>query len=109
MSTTTLSLILLLPLAGFTLLIFFGYRLIPRKGDWLATSLVGVSAILSVSLFAKAFSHIDPNFLFTHTWQWIDLGDFRISMGFLVDNLTVIMLTMVTVSPATNRSWAACS
>jgi NADH-quinone oxidoreductase subunit L len=97
MSPTTLALILLLPLAGFALQIFFGYRLIPRKGDWLATGLVGVSAVLAVSLFVKAFSHIDPGFLFTHTFQWINLGDFRISMGFMVDNLTIIMLTMVTV------------
>ena len=45
----TLSLwILVLPLIGFTLVIFFGKRL-PRQGDWLETGIISIA--LAFSLF----------------------------------------------------------
>ncbi|MBM2841767.1 MAG: NADH-quinone oxidoreductase subunit, partial [Bacteroidetes bacterium] len=43
----TLSLIVLVaPLLGFTLVIFFGKKL-PRQGDWLETSIISITLVLS--------------------------------------------------------------
>ncbi|MBU1949425.1 MAG: NADH-quinone oxidoreductase subunit L, partial [Candidatus Eisenbacteria bacterium] len=32
-----------------------------------------------------------------HSWGWIHLNDLQVAMGFLVDNLTIVMLMVVTV------------
>ncbi|MBU1949242.1 MAG: hypothetical protein KJ927_11055, partial [Candidatus Eisenbacteria bacterium] len=65
--SNTLILILCLPLLGFGIQIFFG-RFLPRKGDWLSTGLIGVSLILSATLFARMIRGMDPHFLFTDSW-----------------------------------------
>jgi NADH-quinone oxidoreductase subunit L len=93
--SSILSLVLLLPLAGFAVQIFFGRRL-PRKGDWLAVGLVGGSLLLSIMLFLRAVQAAG-HLTFFKTWDWILLDGFRISMGFHFDSLTAIMLIVVTL------------
>jgi NADH-quinone oxidoreductase subunit L len=88
-------------LCGLTL-IFFGRKL-PRGGDWLATLGIASCAGIALTLF---FTYIvgvhDPHWHWASaehglSWRWIDLGPVQFSVGFWLDNMTVIMLSMVTV------------
>ena len=92
-------LILLLPLAGFLLMIFFGRRL-PREGDWLELSLITVVMGLSLTLlFQKLLYYHDGTITFNFTW--IDfhnvpgIGPLKIVLGIQLDNLATIMTTVV--------------
>ncbi len=93
--------ILFLPLLGFLLLIFFGKRL-PRQGDWIATGILGVTLLLSlIILFVKLLSY--PAETFISQFTWIDFGDvpfigpISVELGIMLDNLSVIMLVVVTL------------
>lgn len=94
-------LILLLPLAGFVTLIFVGKRL-PRKGDWLATVVISASFLFSLLLFIVKLGWY-PEESITSSFNWVVLGDpmfgstLAIELGILIDNLTVVMITVVTL------------
>jgi NADH-quinone oxidoreductase subunit L len=90
----TLLLILLLPLLGFALQVFFG-RSLPRKGDWLSTGLMGVSLALAAGMFIYALGAFDPKLQHGFSTGWITLGRFQVAMGILFDNLTAVMLMVV--------------
>ncbi len=85
----------LLPLLAFTIQIFFGKRL-PRKGDWVSVSAIGIAFVLSLSLFFKMLSNYSPEFSVTQSVPWIHIGSFRIDMGIYLDNVSIIMLMVVT-------------
>ena len=90
-------LIPILPLAAFVVQAFFGRRL-PRGGDWVPLAAIGLALILSLRLFAQSISAYDPHWqLPLDPWVWLDLNVTRISVGLLVDNITVIMLVVVTL------------
>jgi NADH-quinone oxidoreductase subunit L len=115
---TLAQIILLLPLAGFVILVFIGKRL-PRGGDWLETSFLFVCLALSfVILYEKltAFPEaINWNF------QWVSFGNvpgfgpLQIDLGMGIDNLAAIMMVVVCiVSSLTtsgirdiSRTWAS--
>jgi NADH-quinone oxidoreductase subunit L len=100
--------ILLLPLLSFLLLIFFGKRL-PRQGDAIATSILGVTLLTAlVILFAKLNLYHDE--LLNYTFTWVDFGNpslwdknvagigpLRLDLGIMIDNVTAIMLVVVTL------------
>jgi len=77
---TNLILILLLPLAGFAIQIFFGGKL-PRKGDWVPTGLMGVALLLATITFIRALGIFDPNLKRVFHWSWIKVGDFTAGIG----------------------------
>lgn len=93
---TNLILILLLPLAAFTVQILIGQKL-PRKGDWLSTGAIGVSLLLSIVTLVQVVGAFDPAYKQHWSWPWIDIGGFNAGMGILCDNLTAIMLIVVTL------------
>jgi len=93
--------VLLVPLASFVLLAFFGRRL-PRQGDWLGTSMVGLALIVSlVILFQKLGNHPDETISWGFTWVDFGVtpgfGPLKIVLGVMIDNLTAIMLVVVTL------------
>lgn len=88
--------IVLLPLAAFTILIFFGKRL-PRQGDWLMTGAIAVSLLLSIIMLGQVFRTYDPNFRVAQSFEWISIGSINITPGLAVDNLTAVMLFVVTL------------
>ncbi len=109
-TTIVISLIILtLPLLAFVCQIHFG-RFAKRQGDWIPTTAVGISLLLSLCLFsqiffvdssartlAKAVSGMNP---VMQEWEWIHIGagtaqEIDIRFGIYVDNLTVIMLVVV--------------
>ncbi len=93
--------ILLLPLLGFVFVAFFNKRL-PRQGDWLETLLISVALILSLVVMYHKLTVYDGTTL-TLNFTWIDfqnvpgIGPLTIVLGFSVDNLAAIMLSVVTL------------
>jgi len=89
-------LILFLPLVSFIILIFFGKRL-PRQGDWIAVGSIVTTFFFALYLFIQMILVYEPNFSHGVSFSWIDLGAFKIELGILIDNLTIIMLLIVTL------------
>jgi NADH-quinone oxidoreductase subunit L len=96
----TLSLaVLLLPLTGFVLMMFFGKRL-PRQGDWLETGIImlALGAALTVLVQKLTLYHAES---IQMNFTWVDLhdapgiGPLKIVLGFGVDNLAAIMMAVV--------------
>ncbi len=90
---------LVLPLAGFVVLIFFGRRL-PRQGDWLGTAVLGVALLFSiVIMISKLTRYADETLVAAFTW--IDFGDvpffgpMQFDLGIMLDGLSVTMLVVV--------------
>lgn len=93
--------ILLIPLASFTILIFFGKRL-PRGGDSIATTLL--FSVLALSLFV---AYTKLTYFNTETIQlkfdWVSfgnvpfIGQLNITLGVLVDNLSSLMMVVVAI------------
>ncbi|NNF02453.1 MAG: NADH-quinone oxidoreductase subunit L [Bacteroidia bacterium] len=83
-----------LPLLGF-LILGIGNKRIPRAvAGWLASLAVLGSFIISLGLFSQLN---DPSQAFTLTlFEWFSAGDLRISLEFLVDRLSVLMLLVIT-------------
>ncbi len=85
--------ILLLPLLSFAIQIFFGKKL-PRQGDFLATAIIGISLGLSLYVGLSALSQ--ENFQQEWNFTWANLGTMQIQLGILLDNITAVMLIVVT-------------
>jgi len=89
-------LIPILPLTAFAIQAFFGRRL-PRGGDWVSLAGIAAAFLLSARFFMQAFTAYDPHWAIDmEPWVWLDLGLTKISVGLLIDNITVIMLMVVT-------------
>ena len=95
--------VLLLPLLSFVILIFFNRRL-PRRGDFIGVGILGTAFGISAYIFWTVIVQTyDPAFRIAWDFTWIDLGNvpgvgpLQIKMGVVIDNLTAIMLAMVTL------------
>ena len=84
--------ILLIPMLSFLVLAFFGNKL-PRKGDFLAVSLLFINLALSLIVFF-AFAQTGK---YSYTVDWFDLGkgNTNFTAGFVIDELSAIMLIVV--------------
>ncbi len=83
-----------LPLLAFIIQTFFGNKL-PRKGDWVSISAILITLTLAISMFAGMLLNYDPDFVVQESFTWMNLGNFKIEIGFLIDNMTIIMLLVV--------------
>lgn len=96
--------ILLLPLLGFTLLIFFNKRL-PRQGDWLETGILFLALGLSLLVFGVKMVNYRYETL-QATFTWVNFGNvpgfgpMKLELGIMVDNLAAIMLVVVNIVSA---------
>ena len=95
--------VLLLPLLSFVVLIFFNRRL-PRMGDFVGLGMVGSAFAISLYIFWQVVVlHYDPAFRLAWDFTWLDFGNvpgvgpLQVKMGIVIDNLTAIMLAMVTL------------
>ncbi len=97
-------LVLLLPLGGFVLMLVFGKRL-PRQGDWLETGIITTALALSLVLLMQKLSLYHGEML-RFSFPWIDfhnvpgIGPLTLFLGVQVDNLSAIMLCVVTLISA---------
>jgi len=88
-------LIVLLPLLGSIISGFFGKRLGDKPCQILTSSLVSVSAVLSLLIFFKVFTQdYSSNKLI---FNWISSGDFQVNWSINIDPLTSVMLVVVSL------------
>jgi NADH-quinone oxidoreductase subunit L len=90
----TALIILGLPILSYTICFFFGPKL-PRRGDWLAVGLLGITEILALRIFFHFWVLGDPSHRIQGSINWLDLGTFKIEAGILVDGMTAVMLMVV--------------
>lgn len=96
-------LILLLPLASFLTLIFFGKRF-SRQGDWFGTSILFICLVLSFAvMYYKLTTFPEP---ISYSFKWIDFGNVpligfvQVYLGLVIDNLSAIMMVVVCIVSA---------
>lgn len=87
----------MLPLLGVIINVFYG-QLLPRKvSAWVATGLVGIAAALSLAIIFEILGmgegfHGETVLLY----RWITAGSFSVNIAFFVDQLSALMLMVVT-------------
>ncbi len=86
-------LIPLLPLLAFIINILFGRNFIKDRAHWIAVPAVAGSFILALSAFMDVLA---GNVVNINIYNWIISGDFQVPIGFLIDQLTAVMLIVVT-------------
>lgn len=82
-----------LPLAAFLINILFGRFLLKDRAHIVAIAGVFASFVLSVAIFIQVAGGATMN---CDLYSWISSGGFRVSVGFLIDPLTAVMLIVVT-------------
>ncbi|RJQ44486.1 MAG: NADH-quinone oxidoreductase subunit L [Nitrospiraceae bacterium] len=87
------TLIPLLPLISFIINILFGRSIIKSKAHWIAIPAVAGSFVLALSAFMDVMA---GNVININVYTWILSGNFQVPVGFLIDQLTAIMLIVVT-------------
>ena len=88
--------ILLVPLVSFLINIFFGDRLGKTSGV-VGTTILGIDFLLAAMVsFSNLVSYADLHIV-QNKFEWINLGTYKISVGFGIDNIAAIMLLVVTL------------
>ena len=87
------ALIPFLPLAAFVINILFGRKYLKENAHWVSILAVAGSWVLSVMALTDVFGGNKINF---DLYTWMLSGEFKVSVGFLIDQLTVVMLIVVT-------------
>lgn len=86
----------LLPLTAFLINGLFG-RWLKEMGGWIAFMMMGTAAGISMWAAWQGFHHQVHYPLETGPiWEWLTIGDLSINVGFHYDQLTAIMLCVVT-------------
>ncbi len=95
--------VLLAPLLGFVVLIFFGKRL-SRQGDWYGTGILFLCLALSAIVLFQKLTHYEEPIVFN--FQWFDFGNvpvvgtLPVILGITIDNLSAIMMVTVCIVSA---------
>ncbi|MBA2276581.1 MAG: NADH-quinone oxidoreductase subunit L [Chloroflexia bacterium] len=89
-----LFLIPLLPLAAFAVNILFGRAFLGDKAHWVAVPAVFLSWLLSVLVFLDIRGGDEP--LHQRLFTWIPSGTFNVDVSLYADQLTAVMLLVVT-------------
>jgi NADH-quinone oxidoreductase subunit L len=89
----TYALIPLLPFLSFIIIILLGRNFIKDKAHLVAIPAVAGSFLLAVSAFMEVANGEVMNI---NVYSWIVSGDFNVSFGFLIDQLTAVMMMVVT-------------
>jgi NADH-quinone oxidoreductase subunit L len=82
-----------LPLAAFVINILFGRGLIRNKAHWISCLAIIGSFVASV---ITGLDVIGGHVINENLYTWIVAGKFSVSVGFLIDQLTSVMLFVVT-------------
>src|SRR5688572_17215008 len=83
-----------LPLLAFAINFIFGRSFIKDKAHWIAVPAVFASFGLSVVAFFEVRDEHEP--LRQHLFTWIPSGSFNVEVSLYVDQLTAVMLLVVT-------------
>lgn len=82
-----------LPLIAFAINIIFGRRYIKDKAHLVAIPAVAGSFVVSLIALSDVIAGKSYNY---DIYSWVVSGNFKVSVGFLIDQLTAIMLIVVT-------------
>ncbi|MDO9288137.1 MAG: NADH-quinone oxidoreductase subunit L [Thermodesulfovibrionales bacterium] len=82
-----------LPLAAFLINILLGRNFLKEKAHWVSILAVAGSWVVAVMALVDAMAGKTIN---EDLYSWIVSGNFKVSVGFLIDQLTVVMLIVVT-------------
>ncbi|HUQ43428.1 MAG TPA: NADH-quinone oxidoreductase subunit L [Candidatus Limnocylindria bacterium] len=94
--TTVVLAIIGLPLAGFLISAMVGRRL-GLNAFWIPVGAVVLSWLAAMTVVAATLGgKFGEEGLAVPLWHWIPAGDFSIDIGFFVDNLTAVLLIVVT-------------
>jgi len=86
-------LIVLLPLIAAAIVGLFGRKLPRAAAHWLTIGAVGTAFILSVCVLNSTLN----GYVFNgNLYTWLTSGDIQFNVGFLIDNLTAMMMVVVT-------------
>ena len=83
----------LLPLIAAAIVGLFGGRLPRSAAHWLTILGVGAAFVLSALVFKATLAGFKYN---ANLYTWLASGDITFSVGFLIDNLTAMMMVVVT-------------
>ncbi len=86
-------LIVLLPLIAAAIVGLFGRHLPRASAHWLTIAGVGAAFVLSVIVFKATLNGYTANY---NLYTWLTSGDIQFNVGFLIDNLTAMMMVVVT-------------
>ncbi|MBA2519904.1 MAG: NADH-quinone oxidoreductase subunit L, partial [Chloroflexia bacterium] len=89
-----LFLIPLLPFAAFAINLLFGRGLIRGQAHWIAVPAVLASWVISVLAFLDVYNNHQA--IQQYIFRWIPAGDFTVDVNLYVDQLTAVMLLVVT-------------
>lgn len=89
------TIILLLPLLGFTILIFFGKKLGNMPSAILGTGILGLTLLLAIVTAYTKLVTFSSESMIQYNFKWFQIGTYDFTVGIGVDNLTVIMLIVV--------------
>jgi NADH-quinone oxidoreductase subunit L len=88
--------IIALPLAGFLVQAVVGRRM-GLNAFWIPVAAVVLSWLAAlVVIGASLGGSIGEEGLSVTLWSWIPAGEFNVDIGFFVDNLTAVLLIVVT-------------
>ena len=87
-------LIPVLPLAAFIITIIFGKWWIKESAHWLPILAMAGSFGLSIAAFVQIRGAEEP--VVVDLWHWFSVGSFQVPFGLQVDQLTAVMLLVVT-------------
>jgi len=87
------ALIPFLPLAAFVINILFGRKYLKENAHWVSILAVAGSWVVAMMALVDVYSGTKINY---DLYTWILSGGFKVSIGFLIDQLTVVMLIVVT-------------
>lgn len=87
--------IVLLPLLGAAITGLFCRRISRRMAHWVTTSSVAASFLLSLLVLKSLVLDAGPVYNET-LYQWLAIEGLSLEVGFLVDKLTAVMITVVT-------------
>ncbi|MFQ6615661.1 MAG: NADH-quinone oxidoreductase subunit L [Fidelibacterota bacterium] len=82
------------PLAGFLLNGLLGKRLSEKASGLIGSVSVGLSFVLGTILFGSVLNTHEPLRQSLFTWLWV--GDLQISVSYLLDSVSLIMVLVVT-------------
>lgn len=84
-----------LPLAGFLLLVFFGKRIGEPLSGWIGTAAVALSFVVTAIVFVGLWNKPEHTYSL-ELFEWIPAGDFSVNIGFLLDPLSMAMISFIT-------------
>ena len=90
-------LILFLPLISFVYQLFFG-KLLGKNTHYVSIAIIFAMFSLCLSFFINIFDHHFGNHpMLDISGQWFSTGSFSLNLGFYIDNITCIMMLVVSL------------